>query len=174
MVDLKNKTILFADMDGTLIKTASGKTFPEDCADFRIRLNVLNDIVIKMPKLQYLFIVTNQAGIPQYMTKDDFLAKINSITTFLIDYLNPNGSDNIVVDYEFCLAQDASNNNRKPNTGMLESHLDNWLLSNDDKSSMVMMGDASGKKDDFSDSDKKTAENFDIDYIDVEEFLKIK
>ena len=28
------------------------------------------------------------------------------------------------------------------------------------------------KKGDFSDSDKKTAENFDIDYIDVRDFLK--
>lgn len=172
MIDFKNKTVLFIDMDGTLIKTASGKTFPEDCSDFRIRLNVLDDIIIKMPNLQYLFIVTNQAGIPQYMTKDDFIAKINAITTFMRDYMT--NDDFITIDYEFCLNTDNSNINRKPNTGMLESHLDNWLLCDYDKSSMVMIGDASGKKGDFSDSDKKTAENFDIDYIDIEEFLKIK
>lgn len=174
MIDLKNKTVLFADMDGTLITTASGKTFPEDCADFRIRLDVLNDIVIKMPNLQYLFIVTNQAGIPQYMTKDDFIAKINAISTFLNDYLNPKGGDDIAIDYEFCLANNASDNNRKPNVGMLESLCDNWLINPDNKTDMLMIGDASGKKEDFSDSDKKTAENFDIDYIDVEEFLKLK
>lgn len=42
------------------------------------------------------------------------------------------------------------------------------------KSSMIMIGDASGKPGDFSDSDKKCAENFGIDYIDVEDFLNDK
>ena len=36
---------------------------------------------------------------------------------------------------------------------------------------MVMIGDASGKEGNFSDSDKKTAENFGIDYIDIDDFL---
>ena len=35
-----------------------------------------------------------------------------------------------------------------------------------------MIGDASGKEGQFSDSDKKTAENFGIDYLDVEDFVK--
>ena len=35
-----------------------------------------------------------------------------------------------------------------------------------------MIGDASGKEGQFSDSDKKTAENFGIDYMDVEDFVK--
>lgn len=43
-----------------------------------------------------------------------------------------------------------------------------------DKSQMIMIGDASGKPGDFSDSDKKCAENFGIDYIDVEDFLNDK
>lgn len=173
MINLKDKTILFADMDGTLIQTASGKTFPEDCSDFRIRLNVLDDIIIKMPNIQYLFIVTNQAGIPQYLTEDDFIAKINAITTFINDYINTSNQDNVVVDYQYCLSSKGSNDNRrKPNVGMLEEHLDNWILNSEDKSDMLMIGDASGKKGDFSDSDKKTAENFDIDYIDVRDFLK--
>lgn len=36
-----------------------------------------------------------------------------------------------------------------------------------------MIGDASGKPGDFSDSDKKCAENFGIDYIDVRDFLEL-
>ena len=36
---------------------------------------------------------------------------------------------------------------------------------------MLMIGDASGKEGQFSDSDKKTAENFSIDYMDVEDFV---
>ena len=38
------------------------------------------------------------------------------------------------------------------------------------KDEMLMIGDASGKEGQFSDSDKKTAENFGIDYLDVEDF----
>lgn len=34
-----------------------------------------------------------------------------------------------------------------------------------------MIGDASGKEGSFSDSDKKTAENFGIDYMDVQDFI---
>lgn len=34
---LVDKTVLFIDLDGTLIKTASGNTFPKDCTDFIIR-----------------------------------------------------------------------------------------------------------------------------------------
>lgn len=41
------------------------------------------------------------------------------------------------------------------------------------KENAIMIGDASGKPRDFSDSDKKCAENFGIDYIDVEDLLKL-
>ena len=40
------------------------------------------------------------------------------------------------------------------------------------KSKSLMIGDASGKPGQFSDSDKKCAENFGIDYLDVEDFLQ--
>lgn len=36
----------------------------------------------------------------------------------------------------------------------------------------LMTGDASGKEGQFSDTDKKTAENFGIDYIDVDDFVE--
>lgn len=40
------------------------------------------------------------------------------------------------------------------------------------KTISLMIGDASGKPNQFSDSDKKTAENFGCDYMDVEDFVK--
>lgn len=40
------------------------------------------------------------------------------------------------------------------------------------KSKSLMIGDASGKEGQFSDSDKKCAENFGIDYLDVNDFVK--
>lgn len=42
MIDFENKKVLFIDLDSTLIKTVSGKTFPEDITDFRVQLPVLN------------------------------------------------------------------------------------------------------------------------------------
>ena len=39
------------------------------------------------------------------------------------------------------------------------------------KQKSLMIGDASGKEGQFSNSDKKTAENFGIDYMDVEDFV---
>ena len=73
---------------------------------------------------------------------------------------------------------DKDNKYRKPNIGMLESlfrkHLQSKTplpqISNED---CLMIGDASGKEGQLSDSDKKTAENFGIDYIDVEDFCKV-
>lgn len=40
------------------------------------------------------------------------------------------------------------------------------------KNESVMIGNASDLEGQFSDSDKKTAENFGIDYLDVEDFVK--
>lgn len=36
MIDFETKEVLFIDLDSTLIKTISGKIFPEDITDFRI------------------------------------------------------------------------------------------------------------------------------------------
>ena len=49
MINFENKKVLFIDLDSTLIKTISGKTFPEDITDFRIRLPVLNKVIEKFP-----------------------------------------------------------------------------------------------------------------------------
>ena len=76
-----------------------------------------------------------------------------------------------MTDYQYCDSIDKTNHRRKPNTGMLE-----WLVGGHkklQKSQILMIGDASGKPGDFSDSDKKCAENFGIDYIDVRDFLEL-
>lgn len=66
---------------------------------------------------------------------------------------------------------DKTNPYRKPNTAMLESLFTQWEVQS--KEECIMIGDASGKPGDFSDSDKKCAENFGIDYIDVRDFLEL-
>ena len=75
----------------------------------------------------------------------------------------------------YCETNDKLDPYRKPNPGMLYSLLENYVGDDLDyiKSVSLMIGDASGKEGQFSDSDKKTAENFGIDYMDVDDFVKI-
>lgn len=173
MIDFETKKVLFIDLDSTLIKTISGKTFPEDITDFRIQLPVLDKIVEKLPNLEYFYIVTNQGGIEKkYVDEDEFIDKITAILTFCSGYLSDKlDKANIFTSYEYCPSENKKDFYRKPNTGMLE------ILKEDckecSKDSMLMIGDASGKPGDFSDSDKKCAENFGIDYIDVRDFLEL-
>lgn len=173
MINFKSKTILFCDLDGTLIKTASGKTFPEDFTDFRIRKEVFEAIkrLNKKVGLKFVAIITNQGGIPEYVSKEDFMVKLTTISFALHKYAD------VPVYKRYCLSLDKDNEDRKPNTGMLRYFYSNYkkitnstILLGD----ALMIGDASGKKGQFSDSDKKTAENFGIDYIDVEDFIKMK
>ena len=74
----------------------------------------------------------------------------------------------------YCTSNDKDNKYRKPNIGMLELLCADYI--GDDfktiKQNSLMIGDASGKPGQFSDSDKRCAENFGIDYMDVEDFLQ--
>lgn len=58
---MKKYKVLFCDMDGTLIETASGETFPKGIWDMKFKFDVLDAIKNLNPK--EIFIVTNQGGI---------------------------------------------------------------------------------------------------------------
>lgn len=176
---MKGYRILFADLDGTLIQTASGKTFAEDCTDFRIRKDVL-DKIRRMPDLEYVLVATNQGGIPEHVSKLDFETKFDAVLYFMNRYLcldviaDGRHSYPKFVAGTYCASLDKADPDRKPNTGMLHKMLGDYVIgqfTECDKSVMLMIGDASGKPGQFSDSDRKCAENFGIDYMDVEDFL---
>ena len=40
--NLKNKKVIFCDLDGALIETMSGETFPKGVWDMRIKFDVLD------------------------------------------------------------------------------------------------------------------------------------
>lgn len=79
----------------------------------------------------------------------------------------------------YCDSNNKRNANRKPNTGMIKQYMDFVEYMNDDEDeeekivydTILMIGDASGKEGQFSDSDKKTAENFGCEYMDVNDFV---
>lgn len=171
MINFENKKVLFIDLDSTLIKTISGKTFPEDITDFRIQLPVLDKIIEKLPNLHKLFIVTNQGGLKSDLAEYDFRAKLYAIEDICCEYLNNRFANSVGSDSKYCSFMDKADPYRKPNTAMLESLFTQWDVKS--KKECIMIGDASGKPGDFSDSDKKCAENFGIDYIDVRDFLEL-
>lgn len=165
---MENKyEIFFADLDGTLIKTISGKTFPQGVWDMKLRFDVLDKIKELNPK--HLFIISNQGGIEYgYVSENQFRIKMDYIVCAIRVYLN-----NENVRGTWCASNDKSCPNRKPNIGMIEEMLATFI--GDDfnyiKAKTLMIGDASGKEGQFSDSDKKTSENFGCDYLDVEDFI---
>lgn len=56
---------------------------------------------------------------------------------------------------------------------MLEDLINHHFKVNPEKSEMIMIGDASDAERDFSDSDKMTAQNYGIDYVDVRDSLNM-
>ena len=164
--EVKNKKILFADLDGTLIKTKSSETFPKGIWDMEFRFDVL-DAIKKLHPL-YVFIVSNQGGIEKgFVSQIHFNHKLDYICSSIKEYCNCH------CDAMYCATNNKSNPNRKPNVGMLDSFKEAYFDDHNDyvKSVSLMIGDASGKNGQFSDSDRKTAENFGIDYMDVEDFV---
>ena len=165
---MKKYNVIFSDLDGTLIKTIRGETFPKGIWDMQIRLEVLDKIKEIKPK--YLLIVSNQGGIESgFVNAHDFRAKSEYIARAIREYCN-------CECYAMaCETNDKSDPYRKPNVGMLEILLERYV--GDDfgyiKQKSLMIGDASGKEGQFSDSDKKTAENYGIDYMDVEDFINM-
>ena len=166
---MKKYKVLFCDMDGTLIETASGETFPKGIWDMKFKFNVLDAIKNLIPKV--IFIVTNQGGIEKGLFPDSFIyVKCEYVNDSIMDYCN------IETRFKYCGSNNRSNPMRKPNTGMLEELFNNYKIWEDNNCELkdcLMIGDASGLEGQFSDSDKKTAENFGIDYMDVSEFVNV-
>ena len=163
---LKNKKVIFCDLDGTLIETISGETFPKGIWDMRLKFDALDAIKKLNPK--YVLIVSNQGGIESgFVDRYDFKIKSEYITRAIREYCGCKSYS------MYCETNDKTDIYRKPNTGMLD-YLTELYVGDDFnyiKQKSLMIGDASGKEGQFSDSDKKTAENFGIDYMDVNDFV---
>lgn len=165
---MKKYKVIFADLDGTLIDTISGETFPKGIWDMRIKFDVLD--AIKKLNPEYILIASNQGGIENgFVDNYNFDVKLDYISIAICEYCN------CKCYALYCPTNDKSDQYRKPHTGMLEELLKKYVGDDFDciKQKSLMIGDASGKDGQFSDSDKKTAENFGIDYIDVDDFVNM-
>ena len=172
---MKKYKVIFADLDGTLIETISGETFPKGIWDMKIKFDILDKIKDIHPFA--LLIATNQGGIEKgFVDRRNFEFKMEYLRRSISEYAH------VFVEYSYCDSNDKSNGYRKPNTGMLESLLTRFrkkfasIHTHSDSEPIfledcLMIGDASGKDGQWSDADKKTAENFGIDYMDVTDFV---
>ena len=143
---MKKYEIIFADLDGTLIDTISGKTFPKGIWDMKIKFDVLDKIKELKPK--YLLIATNQGGIEKgFVDEFKFRHKLKYICSVIKEYCE---CEEVFSCY--CTSNDKTNPNRKPNTGMLEYLTGTFVWGDLDhiKSNSLMIGDASGKEGQFS------------------------
>lgn len=188
---MKKYKVLFCDLDGTLIDTITSKCdsctnntiicadidcskfvksdFPKGIWDMKFKFDVLDAIKKLAP--EYVFIVTNQGGIEKgFVDEENFIDKMKYINSAISEYTR---IDKLLIGYTYCTSNDKDDKRRKPNTDMLSNCLAcHTLLDIIPKENILMIGDASGLEGQFSDSDKKTAENFGIDYMDVNEFVK--
>ena len=166
---MKKYDIIFSDLDGTIIKTISGQMFPLGVWDMLIRFEVINKIKEIKPKC--LLIVSNQDGIEKgFVDKRNFEFKMEYLRRSIKEYTG------IEVEYSYCPKDAPTCKYRKPNIGMLDpliyKMINRGIIENKiEKDKMLMIGDESGKEGQFSDKNKKTAENYCIAYMDVEEFV---
>ena len=113
---MKEYKVIFCDLDGTLIETISGETFPKGIWDMNIKFEVLD--VIKKLNPEYILIVSNQGDIESgFVDDDNFRAKSGYVAGAIREYCD------CKCYAMYCLTNDKSNPYRKPNTKMLEDLL---------------------------------------------------
>lgn len=161
-----NQKVLLCDLDGTLIETKSGKTFPEDVNDWKFKPYIKEAIQEYAPR--YIFIISNQGGIEKgFVDEKEFYVKFHRI----IDEIKTWGD--FIVDGTFCPYNNQECVDRKPNTGMVDFFRQACVMGYDfDNQHALMIGDASGLEGQFSNTDLQCARNAGIKYTDVKYFIE--
>lgn len=151
---MKKSKIVFTDLDGTLVTTKTGNKFPKSIYDWELipdMVTLLKDYKLKGYKI---ILVTNQGGIEKgFIKSKDFYKKLDLIQT----------SMNLQFD-EIFVAESLKSDLRKPKCDKLEEDL-KYKNIHIDKEKSFMVGDAGGRKLDFSDSDLKFSNNLGVDFV---------
>ena len=154
------KKVLFLDFDGTLVTTVSGKTFPENALDMKLVPGIMEAIheFVRREGAEFIFCVSNQGGIEKgFVDREETHRKIGLVMA-MIETRVRDMPHMQMADFKIC----ESNDPRNP--------MNRYVMA--DRKECLMVGDASGKPGDFSDSDKVCAENFGCDYMDVNDFIR--
>lgn len=131
---------LFLDLDGTLIVTKSGMTFPKDKYDWEFNGDILKRIEKYVDDDYFVMIVTNQGGIESGKVRmNDFRDKIAKIRNQVII---ETGCAFSRIGHRFCITNTKDDFHRKPNPGM---GYDLAIAYDLNLSESLMIGDASGE-----------------------------
>lgn len=161
-----NHRVLLCDLDGTLIITKSGKTFPENEDDWQFKPGICYAIRQYNPK--YIFIISNQGGIEKgFVDESKFIDKMQNILAEMRKW------GDYIIAYNYCKSNDHTHPYRKPNDGMIHDFMHDYADGYDfSRSQALMIGDASGHQGQFSDTDLQCAKNAGIKYCDVDDFIE--
>lgn len=160
---LETEFIYMFDLDHTLIKTKSGKKFPISKNDWEL---LYPNIPEKINKLTngLVGIVSNQKGLNNQTKINDWINKCIDICK-------------ILPQIKFVFASIKDDRFRKPMCGSFELFKNTFVNINWDKlesgDKIYYVGDACGRKDDFSDTDYKYALNCKIKFKTPEIFFGI-
>jgi HAD superfamily hydrolase (TIGR01662 family) len=138
---------LFLDLDGTLIETRSGNTFPKDEKDWKFKSRVLGKIKQFFDQGYKLIVVTNQAGIDEgYATPLEFNLKVQNINDQISNFLRVSAGkyhcwQDQTDDVYWMVADYNEHPWRKPGPDAAFFAADKFNIN---LSKSVMVGDASG------------------------------
>lgn len=154
---MKYRKIAGFDLDHTFITTKSGHTFPKNKDDWTLFNENVDKKIRDLMKQRYQIVIfSNQSNLDKKPNKyADFIYKIGEIKKLFNDKID------IVVSIR-------KDEYRKPNVSMWDFYTKD---RNVDYEKSFYVGDAAGRKNDFSNSDLKFAENVGIKFYTPEEFF---
>jgi bifunctional polynucleotide phosphatase/kinase len=147
-----SRDVVMFDLDGTIITTKSGGVFPKSANDWKWWRS---DVVIKSlarvaENGSPIIIITNQKSSSANPAKSKLIKnKLSNVFRALMDEL-PSHT-------RMCMfAATNSDKYRKPSTGIFEDRIAAHVGN---VKNFIFVGDAAGREDDFSDTDRKFAYN---------------
>ena len=139
------KDLAIFDFDGTIVKPKDGRRFPKDVDDWQYVRDSVPTILRKYAKTHQIVIVTDQSKL------------------WKLDQIN-----NVMKDVNLHFTAIIGGKTKKPNTSLFESRFKEF-----DKGHAFYVGDAGGRHDDWSDVDKKFAENIGVRFLAPEEVFPL-
>lgn len=138
---MKTYKVVVLDLETVLVKTASGKSVPEDVSDFRIQLDMLDRIIADFPSMERLWVISDQRQITTFDDIRKFSAKFRAILKFLEIYaLDVDDVDGIYFDSNL---YNHINEFNDPELNMISILTDTCYELDDvryDKSDIVLIG----------------------------------